>query len=295
MAEGVPAAAEDQTTSVVEDITGAPSFAGRLPEDDPMKVAGVPRPENVPEKFWDSAKGAMNTEALLKSYAELEKRFSAKSDEADDAADDAEAAAEDQEEADEAASGDQAEASEEASEESDEAASEDAAPAPLAEAITAAQAVFAETGDIPAEARADLHKLGITDQVIDLQIAGARAYTAALEKAAADAAEAPYEDVQAAIAWAAKGWSAKKIAAFNAQSGDVETIGPAVIGLMRDYRKANPGEGRLTNIHGGTNHGDVYQSRSEFDKDLAAAGNDRGARRVAINKLNRSLQAKTVK
>jgi len=31
------------------------------------------RPDNVPEKFWDAAKGAVNTEALLKSYTELEK------------------------------------------------------------------------------------------------------------------------------------------------------------------------------------------------------------------------------
>jgi hypothetical protein len=32
------------------------------------------RPDNVPEKFWDAEKGAVNTEALLKSYTELEKK-----------------------------------------------------------------------------------------------------------------------------------------------------------------------------------------------------------------------------
>lgn len=31
------------------------------------------RPENVPEKFWDAEKGQLNTDALLKSYVELEK------------------------------------------------------------------------------------------------------------------------------------------------------------------------------------------------------------------------------
>lgn len=31
------------------------------------------RPEHVPEKFWDAATGQVNTEALLKSYTELEK------------------------------------------------------------------------------------------------------------------------------------------------------------------------------------------------------------------------------
>ncbi|WP_119679683.1 capsid assembly protein [Indioceanicola profundi] len=35
------------------------------------------RPANVPEKFWDAEAGAIRVEALLKSYAELEKRLSA--------------------------------------------------------------------------------------------------------------------------------------------------------------------------------------------------------------------------
>lgn len=35
------------------------------------------RPTNVPEKFWDGEKGAVNTEALLKSYGELERARSA--------------------------------------------------------------------------------------------------------------------------------------------------------------------------------------------------------------------------
>ena len=37
---------------------------------------GVPeRPADVPEKFWDAATGAVRTEALLKSYAELERKL----------------------------------------------------------------------------------------------------------------------------------------------------------------------------------------------------------------------------
>lgn len=31
------------------------------------------RPDNVPEKFWDAQKGVVNTEALLRSYSELER------------------------------------------------------------------------------------------------------------------------------------------------------------------------------------------------------------------------------
>jgi hypothetical protein len=46
--------------------------AGIKPE--PSQPNAAPqRPEHVPEKFWDAAKGQVNTEALLKSYGELEK------------------------------------------------------------------------------------------------------------------------------------------------------------------------------------------------------------------------------
>lgn len=34
------------------------------------------RPQEVPEKFWDDAKGALRVDALLKSYIELERRLS---------------------------------------------------------------------------------------------------------------------------------------------------------------------------------------------------------------------------
>jgi hypothetical protein len=40
------------------------------------KVDAPARPDNVPEKFWDAERGAVNTDALLKSYGELEGRQS---------------------------------------------------------------------------------------------------------------------------------------------------------------------------------------------------------------------------
>ena len=42
------------------------------------QAATVPeRPDDVPEKFWDSASGSLRTEALLKSYRELERKLGA--------------------------------------------------------------------------------------------------------------------------------------------------------------------------------------------------------------------------
>jgi len=41
-------------------------------------AAATPCPADVPAKFWDAASGTLRTEALLKSYGELERRLSQK-------------------------------------------------------------------------------------------------------------------------------------------------------------------------------------------------------------------------
>ncbi len=50
------------------------------PEDRTVEADPTPampqRPDDIPEKFWDPATGAVRVETLLKSYAELERRFS---------------------------------------------------------------------------------------------------------------------------------------------------------------------------------------------------------------------------
>ncbi|WP_164114822.1 capsid assembly protein [Stenotrophomonas maltophilia] len=42
----------------------------------PAVVVAPTRPDNVPEKFWNAETGAVNTEALLASYAEAERKLS---------------------------------------------------------------------------------------------------------------------------------------------------------------------------------------------------------------------------
>ncbi len=46
------------------------------PEQPAAPAESTPRPADVPEKFWDSEAGTIRTEALLRSYRELEKRLS---------------------------------------------------------------------------------------------------------------------------------------------------------------------------------------------------------------------------
>ncbi|RAI58751.1 capsid assembly protein [Roseicella frigidaeris] len=55
-----------------EDLLQPPAEAA--PTAEPPKPAA--RPPEVPEKFWDAAAGTLRTEALLKSYLELERRLS---------------------------------------------------------------------------------------------------------------------------------------------------------------------------------------------------------------------------
>ncbi len=63
-------------------------------EDKPAATDKQARPDNVPEKFWDAEKGAINTEALLKSYGELEKARSGKQPAAEETTDKVEIATE---------------------------------------------------------------------------------------------------------------------------------------------------------------------------------------------------------
>ncbi len=78
VAEAVPGAEAEtrphETPLTADEVvpeTGAeaPSPAEEVERSEPE------RPAHVPEKFWDAEKGEIRTEALLKSYAELERRL----------------------------------------------------------------------------------------------------------------------------------------------------------------------------------------------------------------------------
>lgn len=53
--------------------TAAPEPATTSP--DRIDVSEVPRPDHIPEKFWNADQGTIRAEELLKSYGELERRF----------------------------------------------------------------------------------------------------------------------------------------------------------------------------------------------------------------------------
>lgn len=80
MPDATPSAHDAAMIAKVDEVAAKvnqslPTALGQAPEGTPPAVApaAAQRPDNVPEKFWDAATGQVNTEALLKSYTELEK------------------------------------------------------------------------------------------------------------------------------------------------------------------------------------------------------------------------------
>lgn len=58
-------------TEISPENAHPPSDEGLIEPEAPPPA----RPEGVPEKFWDAAAGSLRTEALLKSYVELERKL----------------------------------------------------------------------------------------------------------------------------------------------------------------------------------------------------------------------------
>lgn len=294
MPDGVENSAEVQVSEETQRLAEL-GRSGTLPPVDPLAppLSETPRPAHIPEKFWDKVKGEVRLEEMAKSYAELESKIGQKP-----AEEKPEGEAEEKPEGETEAKpeGETEEQPEGEAEEKPEGEGDEPAPLVPTDVLTAAQAAFAEKGELDADARAPLHAVGVTDEQIDFYIAGVKALEASIWTAAEEAAGS-IADLEAARQWAAANWSEKKIAAYDSQTGDVETVGDAVRTLMADYRKANPGEGRLTNLNGAPVKGDVYTDIKDFHKDLADADavRDQAARKAAIDKMRRSRQAKSLK
>ena len=73
-ADGTPPAEPAETGADTAPQARDEAEIDRPAGDEPAEGAGK-RPANVPEKFWDAERGEVRLEALLKSYAELERRL----------------------------------------------------------------------------------------------------------------------------------------------------------------------------------------------------------------------------
>ena len=220
----------------------------------------------------------MNTEALLKSYSELEKMRNKPADPP-------------------AKEGGEEESGEE--QDGDEKAAE-AAAALDPEVLTSAQAEYAEKGELSEDTRKAIIAGGIPEATLDTYLAGVAALSAQMSQAIYDAAGGE-EAYTAAVAWARENWSAEEAQAFDGALDNAALRKVAIAGLMADYTAANGSpEGSLTRPGVGADKGDLYTDKDEFLRDLDAANNEPDGiksallRKAAVAKLERSQKAKSV-
>lgn len=213
------------------------------------------RPEHVPEKFWNAESKSVNTEALLASYAELERRQSQ-----------AKKAPEAQAPAPEAPVEAPAETPEAPPNPDEEQARETAASAGVD--YDALSAKFAANGSLEDTDYETLEQAGIPRALVDSYIAGQQAL-ADTQRAALLAPVGGDEGYAKMVEWAAANLPAAEVAAYDAiVDGDNPAATKlAIEGLYAKYKAASTSEPKLLN--GAARAGaDVYASLEEMKADM---------------------------
>lgn len=193
------------------------------------------RPENVPEKFWDSEKQAINTEALLSSYSQLEKRLG----------------------------GEQPSEKNPPDTEKTIAVTPDT---PNTIDVEALSQEYASLGKISDENYQLLEQKGISRELVDefIQSRQSRAEATRTEVYQSVGGEDAYTKM---TAWAAQNWSEKQILAFN---NTMDTASPeqwklAAQALKAAYEAANGVRPRLLSGQAVSNYaGDRFESFAQL-------------------------------
>lgn len=201
--------------------------------------SGVPeRPENVPEKFWNAETGEVNTEALLKSYSELE-RNRAGEDDGDD--------------------GDTADSG-------DDAADGDDDYVPIDFASLSDE--YISQGELSEDSYAALEEAGIPKDQVDAFIEGQEAIAQLREQSAYQEAGGE-ESFRAMQEWAAKSLSPEDIAAFDESVlGTQAEMLSAVRDLKAKYVDAHGSEPNLVNGQNGVTSAQGYESIAQMKSDM---------------------------
>jgi hypothetical protein len=233
-----PLSAHDQAMIAKVDAASAAADqqAGVKPPAPAAEAAKPQRPADVPEKFWDAEKGVVNTEALLKSYTELEKGKTPPANQ--DPAKPAE--------------GDKK--------------PPEGEPAKVnpQEAQAAAAQEFAEKGQLSEETYKSLESAGFSKDVVDSYIAGQVALAAQRDAQGFELAGGQ-EQYTAMAQWAAANMSADELKAFNdSVTGTPAQMKQAILGLKAQYEGAAGKDPKLVQGaggNGGTNG--AFGSRAE--------------------------------
>jgi hypothetical protein len=264
-AKATPAAAESGDVAPVKGAENT-SATSATDADKPQK------PAHVPDKFWDAEKGVVNTEALLKSYGELERARSASRPQ----------------EIPQPATMGQTPATGTTATPGTEQTSEQKASADAAAAQAAQQAaeakLVADRSAASADANADISRdgkisdatytklaaVGYDRATVDQYVAGLQA-TATLQLNEMHNLAGGKADFDKMVEWgAAGGYTADEAKAFDEalRSGDKGKQALAVNGLKARYA-SEFGSGRTTTVN--TNNGsnanhNAFKSQAEFLK-----------------------------
>lgn len=210
------------------------------------EVPQIPqRPEGVPEKFWDAEKGVVNTEALLKSYTELEKTRGKP--------------AEPQQT--------QAQATPDADPNDQAAAAAEQAGLKLSELETQWRA----DGKLSEENMAKLAKAGFSEQDVATYIAGRQALMAQYDNEVMAATPGGSEKYGEMVEWAKANLTDADIKAYNdaVSSGNAAQAKLAVAGLGAKFMAAVGNEPDLSAGRTNTSPTDVYESIAQMKADMA--------------------------
>ncbi|RVB05698.1 hypothetical protein EN912_02225 [Mesorhizobium sp. M7A.F.Ca.CA.004.02.1.1] len=222
------------------------------------------RPDNVPEKFWDAAKGVVNHEAILASYAELEKKVGTPAAEVEDAdLDELDPALQETEEA------------------------EDAEPFSL----TTFDAEYAEAGALSEASYETLAAKGFDKATVDGYIAGQEALGQIATQRITEAAGGK-DGMDRIFAWAKTGLPVAEIDKFNEsfQHADVNAGVIAMEQLKTKYEAANGKDPVLVGGKPSGNPVDSFQSWAQVTQAMSDPKykTDEAYRQKVSAKLGRS-------
>lgn len=216
-------------------VTGVPPV-----EVKPAEVP--PKPEGIPDKFYNAETGVVDYASLAKSYAELEKKVS-------------------QPKAPEPNAG---EAPKDDAPPPDQGAAEEAV-AKAGLDFSALSQEFAEGGKLTDESYAKLEAAGIPKGIVDQYIAGQQA-AVAVAQAEAFAVTGGAEGYKAMVSWAQANMSPEEIAGYNqaVNSPNKGVRDMAVRGLHARYNAESGNEGEL--LHGGRKNsgGERFESNAQM-------------------------------
>lgn len=228
-------------------VVQTPEAGFEAPESGTTPGAATPeatneRPSWLPEKF-------KTPEELAASYAALEAKLGAPKEE-------------------QPASTEETKPAEDSAENTD-ASQEETEDAPAVNAIEAAQAEFAEKGELSEASYETLAKAGYPKDIVDRYIEGQKALAATVTKQLNDAAGGE-EQFQKMATWASTNLPADKITELNKafDSADVNTAVMAVETLKTAYEEANGVTPKLVSGSKVGSSADVYESWAQVTADM---------------------------